>query len=887
MMKNTKLLPLLPLLMLALALLAPTRAWATHNRAGEITYEQISPLTYRVTVTTITRVCAECADRDELEVFFGDGTWEVVLRANWVMLEPEKRKNTYTTTHTYPGPGTYVIRMEDPNRNENVVNIPNSVNVMFALRTTLQINPALGSNSTPLLLNDPIDKAAVGRLFIHNPGAWDPDGDSISYKLAVCLGQDGEPIANYTFPLATNVLYVDSITGDLVWDSPPYVGTFNVAMAIEEWRGGVKIGQIIRDMQIEVKEAESPPPVIGPVPDLCVTAGDTVRFVVQASNPTGQFLRLAASGGVFRLPILPASFPIVSGRGQLSGNFFWATDCAHVQKEPYTVTFRAEGMPDTLSTYATARIRVVAPAPENLDARAESQAVSLRWETSPCQEAIGYNVYRKKSFFGFEADSCETGVPAYTGYTKIDFVEGVETLLYLDNERGLGLQPGFTYCYMVVALFADGAESYASNEACAELIRGMPLITKASVLRTDTQEGQVEVEWSAPRNIDLQLFPGPYRYSVFSAAVPAERLELLFQPPWTDPYYVEGLYDTTLTLEGLNTRDFAYAFRVGLYNFNPLTQKYDQLMGVPEDATTVFINFYASDNQVEVVFNKVVPWENERYDVYRLDEGTGEFNLVGQTDSTVFLDSGLVNWEEYCYKVMSEGGYSVADVVDPIRNWSQEACATPIDTIPPCQPRLHLATQCDSLYNRLAWTNPNNYCSNDAVGYRVYYTHLLDGDFGPPIHTTDSPDDTVFYHYPALTDYPAKTLAGCYSIAAVDSFDNETYIVQRNCVDQCLYYQIPNVFSPDGDGINDLLRPAPYAFVEKVDFRLFNRWGELVFQTQDPDLLWDGTHQASGQPVSPGVYYYLCDIYEHRISGLELRNTNGFIHVFDGAGPRP
>ena len=124
----------------------------------------------------------------------------------------------------------------DQNRNDNVENIPGSVNVPFTIRTTLRIDAMVGDNSTPILTYPPIDKAKLYHVFIHNPGAFDPDGDSLSYKLSVCLGDDGLPIPGYTLPYATDSIVVDEITGDLIWANPAQIGIVNVAMLIEEWR---------------------------------------------------------------------------------------------------------------------------------------------------------------------------------------------------------------------------------------------------------------------------------------------------------------------------------------------------------------------------------------------------------------------------------------------------------------------------------------------------------------------------------------------------------------------------------------------------------------------------------------------------------------------------
>jgi gliding motility-associated-like protein len=180
---------------------------------------------------------------------------------------------------------------------------------------------------------------------------------------------------------------------------------------------------------------------------------------------------------------------------------------------------------------------------------------------------------------------------------------------------------------------------------------------------------------------------------------------------------------------------------------------------------------------------------------------------------------------------------------------------------------------CDSSYNLLIWTNPNNTCADDVVKYHIYYTPTIDGDL-VLIDSTLSPEDTSYLHL------PPESLAGCYAVTAVDSFNNESNFSVRVCVDNCIDYLLPNVFTPNGDGINDFFRPSNYAFVEKVDMKIYNRWGVLVYQTQNPDINWDGKRLNTDQIVPPGVYYYVCDVYENRLTGLEIRNLAGFVYVF-------
>ena len=125
--------------------------------------------------------------------------------------------------------------------------------------------------------------------------------------------------------------------------------------------------------------------------------------------------------------------------------------------------------------------------------------------------------------------------------------------------------------------------------------------------------------------------------------------------------------------------------------------------------------------------------------------------------------------------------------------------------------------------------------------------------------------------------YPGDIIAGCYAVSAYDSIGNESEKSVMVCIDSCNFFEIPNVFTPNGDNINEKLVAKTSGLVEKIDFRLFNRNGLLLFRTENPRIEWDGTYK--GKIVSPGVYFYQCDYWERLISGLELFHTSGFVHV--------
>ena len=68
-------------------------------------------------------------------------------------------------------------------------------------------------------------------------------------------------------------------------------------------------------------------------------------------------------------------------------------------------------------------------------------------------------------------------------------------------------------------------------------------------------------------------------------------------------------------------------------------------------------------------------------------------------------------------------------------------------------------------------------------------------------------------------------------------------------------FLVPNAFTPDGDGKNDCFGVRHWGSVSQLQFTIYNRWGELVFQTKDPSICWDGKYK--GIQVSTGTYVYM------------------------------
>jgi gliding motility-associated-like protein len=85
----------------------------------------------------------------------------------------------------------------------------------------------------------------------------------------------------------------------------------------------------------------------------------------------------------------------------------------------------------------------------------------------------------------------------------------------------------------------------------------------------------------------------------------------------------------------------------------------------------------------------------------------------------------------------------------------------------------------------------------------------------------------------------------------------------RKEIDVTLLPQLPGAFSPNGDGVNDLLyvKGGPFA---KMIFRVYNNWGEIVFETADQNIGWDGKKNGVEQPVGVYIWTLVADMYNNR-----------------------
>ena len=871
------------------------QANATHNRAGEIIYEQIGALRIRATIITYTKASSVDADRDSVLIEWGDGTRQFVVRANGngegVPIGNDTKYNIYIAEHTYPSAARYTISMTDPNRNGGILNVnpPNSENIPFHLESsfTLLNSQFQGFNSSPKLLQPPIDIGCVGQVFIHNPNAFDDkDQDSLSYELIVPKQFVNTDVPNYFFPDqispgANNTISLDPVTGDFVWNAPRKAGEYNIAILIKEYRQGVLINTMVRDMQILILDnCDNTPPEISTITDTCIVAGQPLEFLVTGTDNDmpRQKLKLTAIGGPFEFTRSPATFdaPNSFSDQPVRGTFRWTPPCEAINGQYYNVIFKAVddkfSMNDTLSGLAdlqTVRIKVVGPAPENLEASADEDHINLTWDQPYICEMTdndffrGFNIWRRDNSASFLVDTCNPTMSG-KGYVRIAFSQKSirdGKYYYVDS----AIEKGKSYCYRVEAIFAkqtaggfpfNQVSGLPSNEACAQQRIDICLITNVSVLTT-ADAGSIWVKWARPLaiNFDTLLYPGPYTYKLkrspglgnnaFVEIPEATRQSTFFSQP----------VDTVFTDTGINTIVQPYEYRVDIY-YGP-----QQLLhATATSASSVYLTAKGIDRRVELSWTEVVPFSNFKYGIFRQNI-QGEFDSIGFTTDKKFTDPNRINGENYCYKIKAFGTYNLSYLPPVLINYSQEVCAIPVDSVSPCAPLLTVTNNCGQPMpmgenlNQLKWSFTNPGCDlDDVAGYVIYYQIDREAE-RTEIARIDDPGTLSYAHISS-----ENGLSGCYTVEAVDSVGNISTTGNRVCMENCPVYVLPNTFTPNNDGSNDVFRPFPYQFIHRVEFTVYNRWGNQVFSTSDPDLNWDG-NSSTGKPLAEGTYFYTCKVF--------------------------
>jgi gliding motility-associated-like protein len=137
-------------------------------------------------------------------------------------------------------------------------------------------------------------------------------------------------------------------------------------------------------------------------------------------------------------------------------------------------------------------------------------------------------------------------------------------------------------------------------------------------------------------------------------------------------------------------------------------------------------------------------------------------------------------------------------------------------------------------------TNFTGLAQGHITGYNWEFGDGTSSSEESPSHIYSAPNATASY----VVKYTVTDSFGCENTA------QKTIKVYSSC-----YLAVPNAFTPNGDGKNDFLHPLNAIKAEKLDFKVYDRWGQLMFQTKNWKNGWDGTYKGAPQPSGVFVWF--------------------------------
>ena len=297
--------------------------------------------------------------------------------------------------------------------------------------------------------------------------------------------------------------------------------------------------------------------------------------------------------------------------------------------------------------------------------------------------------------------------------------------------------------------------------------------------------------------------------------------------------------------------------------------------------------------QVESNSNRViVTWQGDKPVSLNGDQNLLNLVFNGKTEGYTQVDWAHTAGESYFINAQGEA-ITTQYTVGNVRIFSRPSIML-IDTQEVCQGDMVFVspyvTGGSGVYNYL-WQGPGGYTDSSNLLWNNSAPLSMAGDYtftvtdtancvesknfelmvnpGPKITFSDF--DTLFVNPGDLLDAGNSAAAYLWSTgdttAAITLDTMGIYSLQAESLNGCKSFDtvqilwggtpffVPNAFSPNGDGLNDVFKVIPrYDYVRDFTLQIYSRWGNLIFESQGSNSAWDGTF--NGQPVSKGVYVY-------------------------------
>ena len=351
----------------------------------------------------------------------------------------------YEGTATFPALGageTYTLAHGRQARNGAITTCDMSADCNFTgWYITANIDPNITPcNSSPEFLNVPIAYICKDEIYNFNHNAFDSDGDSLVFSFVECISSVWDPSdftfgppylgtyppigpvcyippysATYPMPAVDDTIYMNSRTGEITF-VPDENGVGIMSILVEEYRNGVKIGDIKRDIQITVNSCDNTLPELAQFDtegrtDTNIYAGGTYCFTFSATdldfltstNSNDYLIDLTLTSGLPGTWSNPSSQLIFN-----KGNYCISPTCSEVREQPYLITVIALDNACPIPGLSTETFEVYVKPPDPVppvlfcvNPTNNDGDLKIQWENP--QRTITndeYKVYRANNFNG-------------------------------------------------------------------------------------------------------------------------------------------------------------------------------------------------------------------------------------------------------------------------------------------------------------------------------------------------------------------------------------------------------------------------------------------------------------------------------------------------------
>ncbi len=448
--------------------------------------------------------------------------------------------------------------------------------------------------------------------------------------------------------------------------------------------------------------------------------------------------------------------------------------------------------------------------------------ILVSWSKSKFNRFSGYNLFRDNS-----------------GYTNIYSSNNRNDTTFLINS-GLDIN-NVSYCYTINTV--DNCQN-----------QGAPLQSHCSILLTidASTVNQLRLDWLSYNGWDKGAARGVERYRIYRKESNGNFI------------LIDSTTNTTYIDDSLCRKTYCY-YVEALQKNGSWKSISNEVCRVPKFvlpvapvtsiSTTVLPNGKTYTKWHPYTFVKDV----KRYIISRYYQGTSADDYYGYSDSTGFIDNGLdlfTNRESYTYTIRAEdfcGNESERSVINKT---------------------ILLTGQSVNYVAQIKWT-PYAKWHSGIKQYQIFirqngtFQYLSYVDSSKKIYDYDyvdsKLDDSLCFKIRALKDTSGQI---------VESFSNVICMVSEPQL------WVPNVFSPNKNGHNEVFLPKAVLIFNKtgnpiLDYHLqiFNRWGQMIFETRDASQGWDGNFE--GKHCQEGHYVY--KIKALGLDGVKNFNLEGVV----------